>query len=172
MPIHWEWPINGLQFCIRFFFFLSRASAILASWRGFSWAAAAAFLQVKRKHQMKKNNLAASTRMMDGLQIFHCQNLKIQGWNLVLNWCLFCLPEFSLHESLSALLMRVAAFIPAFHSIPTESENNTEEHFGFQTFQYTDECRTCDTASSGFYKHCRSLNIQLWGFDSDTGESV
>lgn len=48
----------------------------------------------------------------------------------------------------------------------------TEEHFGFQTFQYSDDCRTCDKASSGFYKHCRSLNIQLWGFDSDTVESV
>lgn len=77
-----------------------------------------------------------------------------------------------MHDTLSALLMHVATFIAAFHSIPTGSENNTEEHFGFQTFQYSDDCRTCDTASSGFYKHCRSLNIQLWGFDSDTAESV
>lgn len=47
-----------------------------------------------------------------------------------------------MHDILTIILMHVGPFIPTVHPIPIKSENNSEKHFDFQTFQSTDDCRT------------------------------
>lgn len=91
--------------------------------------------------------------MKNSLYICHCQKKAKQNktpkqnkiWRVENNHRLVSsvYTELRVHDILTIIPMYVGPFIPAIHSIPNKSgKKRKEKHFDFQTFQYTDDCRT------------------------------